>query len=483
MNVAALILAGGSGTRLWPLSRHLTPKQLIPLISNRSLLQATSLRIEEVIPPEDQWIITGNDHYFQVKGQLPKCNVLKEPVGRNTAPAVFWMANICREKYGDDSIMVVLPSDHLITMESEFKKVLRKGIEKAMEKCIVTFGITPYMPETGYGYIEAVEKYSGINENTYSVRAFVEKPDIEKAKTFIKSGKYLWNSGMFVFHTGTLLSEGERYCSDLYSGFSGRDLLDQDSINDIYGSIRSISIDYAVMEHTKKAYVIPADFGWSDLGSWKSLYNVSDKDEDENVVSGNCINIETSGSFIYGKEKVIATLGIKDTVIVDTDDALLVASMDKMHLMTETIKRLKEENNKILMEGRTVKRPWGSYTVIKESEGYKIKKITVLPGSKLSSQMHYHRSEHWIVVKGTARIVNGEEEIFLHENESTYIPKTTVHRLENPGLISLEIIEIQSGDYLEEDDIVRFDDVYGRAGDSSKEEGEAQGEAAAGKAD
>lgn len=462
MKVVALILAGGSGTRLWPLSRQSNPKQLLPLLSEKSLLQATSERISELIPFEDQWVITGSDYLFQVKNQLRGVNVLDEPCGRNTAPAIFWMATLCKERFGEDTVLVVLPSDHLIQKKAAFLERLQCGIDKAKEKKLVTFGIIPTAPETGYGYIHINEKLAETLSEPCKVQAFVEKPNADRALEFLLSGQYLWNSGIFAFHVGTLLQEGHAHCADICSLYECPGALSDAKIADIYQKVRATSIDYAVMEHTEQAYVVPADIGWSDVGSFKSLYNVLDKDENKNVINGESVSIETSNSLIYGKGKLIVTIGMDNTAIVDTEDALLVASMDKIDMMTDMIKTLKQADHQTLKVGKTTERPWGCYTILLQGKDFKIKKIVVHPGQKLSLQMHFHRNEHWIVTQGTARITNGDKEVFIHENESTYISKTAQHRLENPGIIPLEIIEIQTGAYLEEDDIVRFEDVYGR---------------------
>ncbi len=472
METIALILAGGSGTRLWPLSRQSMPKQLLALTGNRTLLQETCRRLFPLIPPHRQWIITGEGFYHQVLKQVenlqeefpssptePYIEVLLEPEGKNTAPAIFWAAERCRRLYGEDTKLMVLPSDHLITMEDKYIEALQKGIDKAGEGTLVTFGIPPTHPETGYGYIK-VNGDSG--EKACPVEGFVEKPDAVTAEKFLKDGSYYWNSGMFVFHVGTLLREAMERCPDICGPFCQQDPFEPEQVKTAYRQTKTQSIDYAVMEHTQRGFMVPTSFGWNDVGSWQSLYEVSEKDEHGNVASGKNIAIDTHGCLIYGKERLIATVGIENMAVIDTPDALMVCPLDQTQRIREVVDRLKEQNSRVHIEHQTVERPWGSYTVIQEGPGYKIKKIIVNPKQKISLQMHYHRSEHWIVVQGTAKITNGCNEIFLHENESSYIAKSTLHRLENPGTIPLEIIEAQCGNYLGEDDIVRMEDVYGR---------------------
>ncbi|SHJ66633.1 mannose-1-phosphate guanylyltransferase/mannose-6-phosphate isomerase [Paramaledivibacter caminithermalis] len=475
MNIIALILAGGTGTRLWPLSRKNTPKQLLALTGNRTLIQETCRRLWTVVTPDKQWIITSKELYDSVKHHIrllreefhqdkseeEYITVMQEPIGKNTAPAIFWAAQRCRHIYGEDSILLVMPSDHLIVGENEFIDTLKAGIEKAKEGFLVTYGIKPSHPETGYGYIK-IENNKIKSKTPYKVLNFVEKPNYERAQKYIEEGNYLWNSGMFAFHVGTLIKEGLNLCPNISKPFNESDPFNSSQINNSYMKAEANSIDYAVMEKTDKALVIPASFGWNDVGTWKSFFDISDKDENGNVITGNHINIDTKNSFVYGQERLIATVGIEDMTVIDTPDALMICPLDQTQRVKEIVEKLKIENSKTHIEHKTVKRPWGKYTVMEEGLGYKIKKIVVEPGEKLSMQMHYHRSEHWIVVRGSAKITNGDKEIIIHENQSTYIPKATVHRLENPGSMSLEIIEVQCGLYLEEDDIVRFDDVYGR---------------------
>ncbi|WP_186429885.1 mannose-1-phosphate guanylyltransferase/mannose-6-phosphate isomerase [Clostridium sp. BSD9I1] len=475
MNTVSLILAGGSGTRLWPVSRKNTPKQLLSLIGNRTLLQETCKRLWPIVPPDKQWIITNKELYNPVTSQIKilkeefhkhikdeeYISILQEPTGKNTAPAIFWAAARCKELYGEDTILLVLPSDHLIMGEYDFINTINIGIEKAKEGYLVTFGIKPTHPETGYGYIK-VDKEKIKSNKPYSINKFVEKPDYNTAKQYIKEGNYLWNSGMFAFHVGTLFKEGERLCKDVSKIYNKYNSLVMEEVACAYDEVEEDSIDYAIMESTNKAWVVPASFGWNDIGTWKSLFEVSQKDKEDNLISGDHIVIDTKNSLIYGKDRLIAAIGLENMAIIDTDDALMVCPLSETQRVKEVVNKLKLKNSKEYIEHKTVERPWGSYKIIEEKSGYKIKKIIVKPNQKLSLQLHYHRSEHWIVVSGTAKIKNGDNEEFLYENQSTYIPKGTLHRLENPGLIPLEIIEVQCGAYLEEDDIVRFDDEYGR---------------------
>jgi mannose-1-phosphate guanylyltransferase/mannose-6-phosphate isomerase len=475
MHIIALILAGGSGVRLWPLSRKSTPKQLLTLKGNKTLLQETCRRLWPIVEPENQWIITNKDLYHAVNTQVNLLkdefhkdtlenryiSVIGEPIGKNTAPAIFWAATRCQELYCEDTILLVLPSDHLIMRENEFINTINSGIEKAKEGYLVAFGIKPTHPETGYGYIKTNENDLELNK-PYSVTAFVEKPDYETASQYFEEGNYLWNSGMFAFHIGTLLREGSRVCPGIVESFIQYNPFDMEEVACAYEGTESISIDYAIMEHTDKAVVIPASFGWNDVGTWKSLFEASNKDDEGNWVAGEHITIDTNDSLIYGKERLIATVGLENMAVIDTPDALMVCPLNQTQRVKEIVEKLKTSNSKVHIEHTAVERPWGMYKVLEEGLGYKIKKITVESKQKLSMQMHYHRSEHWIVVRGTAKITNGDKEIIIYENQSTYIPKATIHRLENPGMIPLEIIEVQCGLYLEEADIIRFDDCYER---------------------
>lgn len=452
------------GTRLWPLSRLNMPKQLLPLIGDDTLLQKTCKRVLPIVKGEDQWIITSQNYFYEVEKQVTELTnikedkpiVLKEPIGKNTSPAIFWAATRVLELYGEDSVLLVFPSDHLILDDNYFVDAINKGIDIAKKGCLVTFGVKPTHAEVGYGYIK-------INEDNLKVLSFVEKPDMEKAQKYLADGNYYWNSGMFAFHVSTLLKEAGKYCPSIVKPFMECDPFNKEQVYNAYVSVQSLSIDYAVMEHTDKAYMIPAAFGWNDVGSWQSYFEVSEKNQDGNVVKGQNLLIDTSNSLVISDQnRLVAAVGLNNIAIIDTSDALMVCPLAQSQRVKEIVNYLDMQCSKKHIEHRTVQRPWGSYTVIVDAQSYKIKKIVVEPKQKISLQMHYHRSEHWIVVRGTAKVTNGETEIYLNENHSTYIPNMTVHRLENPGKIPLEIIEIQSGSYLGEDDIIRFEDNYGR---------------------
>jgi mannose-1-phosphate guanylyltransferase/mannose-6-phosphate isomerase len=367
MDIIALILAGGGGTRLWPLSRKLFPKQLLSLTGSRSLLQETSRRILPLIDISNQWIITNNDLYNQVKSQMGytvegdidaqyTLQVLKEPEAKSTAPAIIWSALRCSREYGNDAIMVVLPSDHLVLKEKAFLDALNKAVLKAGEGLLITFGVVPDYPETGYGYIKT-SKETENDCKIYKVESFAEKPDLKTAESFVENGSYLWNSGIFVFQVGTLLEEASKYCPDIYNAFSQIDPYDDSEVRNAFNSVKPISIDYAVMEFTKKACVIEVDMGWSDIGSWKSLYEVSDKDESRNVIEGEHIVIDTTDCYIYGKDRLIASIGLSNVAIIDTMDALLVVPLDQAYRIREVVDRLQAQNSRLHIEHTAVERP------------------------------------------------------------------------------------------------------------------------------
>ena len=466
-----VILAGGSGTRLFPLSRKNLPKQFLKILDNRSFFQKTVERtLKTVKDPKDVVILTNKEYIFHIKNQLKEINInledisiITEPVGRNTAPAVALAVKyfIEKENIPLNDTFFITPSDHIIEPTDKFVEYIKKAEKAAKEGYIITFGIKPTKPETGYGYIESGEKI----DEFYKAKKFHEKPSLEKAIEYLAKGNFYWNSGMFVFTVETILQELKKYSNEIYQAIEENTF--ENLINN-FGNMPDISIDYAVMEKSDKVAVIPIDIIWSDIGSWDSVYEISQKDENNNVKIGNVLDIDTKNSLIIGKERLIAAVGIDDLMIVETDDAIVILKREEGQRVREIVSRIKEDKRfKDLAEYHTtVYRPWGSYTELEKDERYRIKKITVIPGESLSLQMHYHRSEHWIVVKGTAKVEieeNGEiKEYYVHENESIYVPKTTKHRLTNPGKIPLELIEVQVGEYVGEDDIVRFQDSYGR---------------------
>lgn len=471
MDVFPVLLAGGTGTRLWPISREFFPKQLANLIGADSLIQGTIKRLRPVFELDKVRVVCGYEHYFEIKRHLEAIGmptngkIITEPLGRNTAPAIL-LAALHILKSAKDAILLVLPADHVISDIAGFHEKLKTAIRLAEENHIVTFGIKPDYPETGYGYIEGAE---GIGREALSIKRFVEKPDEKTAQGYIEAGNYFWNSGMFAFKASVIVEEYKNFQPDLHAKMEKFLAMEKNANQSIlprlrleYEQMADISIDCAIMEKTEKGAVLPSSFGWSDIGSWKSLYDYLPKDKNNNVVEGDVITVETKNSFIKSHGRLIVANAIENVVIVETPDTVFVSNLDQSKNVKAIVQDLKSQKRKEYQVHATVYRPWGYYTVLEETKGSKLKRVVVYPGAKLSLQMHYRRSEHWIVAQGEAKILNGDKVVFLKENESTYIPKKTVHRLENPGKIQLHIIEAQMGDYLEEDDIVRFDDDFGR---------------------
>jgi mannose-1-phosphate guanylyltransferase/mannose-6-phosphate isomerase len=467
-----IVLAGGSGTRLWPLSRKNFPKQFLKIPSKdnnepESFFQKTLRRLS-LFPDVEIFIITNEKYKFYVYGQIEeikkklresiKTEVILEPAQRNTASAIALAVKYALQKgVSSDEVFFVSPSDHLIDSAEKFINYVNESEKIAKEGFIVTFGIKPTRPETGFGYIK-VKNPNGENKNFYEIEQFVEKPDIETAKRYIEDGRYYWNSGMFAFTAQQLIAEFKEYISTLSEIFEKP----YEQVLRNFKDLPDISLDYAVMEKTKRGVLLPLEIFWSDIGSWESLYEVLPKDKDKNAKIAETINISTKSTLILGNKRLIATLGVEDLIIVETDDALLIAKKGECQKVKDIVNILSEKSYTEVEEHTTVYRPWGSFTLLERGLRYKIKRITVNPGASLSLQMHHHRSEHWVVVKGTAKVLIGQNERFVHENESVYVPKSTLHRLENPGKIPLEIIEVQVGEYVEEDDIKRLEDVYER---------------------
>ena len=469
--IIPIIMAGGSGTRLWPLSRSLYPKQFLSLINENSLLQETLKRLDGLncLPPV---IVSNNEHRFIVAEQLRQFGVddfqiILEPVGRNTAPAVALAALKSLELHGDHH-MLVLAADHAIQDIEAFHAAVLAAEQESVDNKLVTFGIVPTKPETGYGYIKKGEQ---VKNSVFKVNSFVEKPDLETAKNYLEQKCYLWNSGMFMFKASVYLDELKKFRPDILAACkeslsSASTDLDFIRLNsDVFAECPDESIDYAVMEKTQDCVVIPLDADWSDIGSWTSLWEISEKDEHENVSHGDVINYNSRNNYIYSEGSLISTVGVNNLIIVQTKDALLVAQQDNVQDIKKIVEILKKQKRSEHVSHREVYRPWGRYDSVERGDRYQVKRITVKPGECLSTQMHHHRAEHWVVVAGTAKVTCGERTYFVTENESTFIPIGTVHTLENPGKIPLEVIEIQSGVYLGDDDIVRLSDKYGRVED------------------
>lgn len=464
--ILPVIIAGGSGSRLWPLSRSGYPKQFLSLFGKNTMLQETVLRLKG-LEHQQPLLICNEEHRFIAAEQLREVEVatqgiLLEPVSRNTAPAIA-LAALQAIKGGNDPLLLVLAADHVISNVTAFQETIKKASVLAEQDKLVTFGVIPNKAETGYGYIRRGESIG----DGFSVCSFIEKPNIEIAKQYITSDLYYWNSGMFLFKASQYLAELKRFEPNIYDScrLALSDNKDSEFIrlNEIpFKACPENSIDYAVMERTDKAAVIPLDTDWSDVGSFGALWGTCEHSESGNKFHGDVLQIDTKNTFAYSEEKLIATVGIENLVIINTKDALLVAHRDKTQQVKQIVDQLKEQNRTEATTHREVYRPWGKYDSVDVGERFQVKRITVKPGAKLSVQMHHHRSEHWVVVSGTAKVTIDQKEQYLTENESVYIPVASVHSLENVGVIDLKIIEVQSGSYLGEDDIVRFEDRYGR---------------------
>lgn len=470
MHMIPIILCGGAGSRLWPVSRELHPKPFINLPDGQSLIKKTFLRAAQLPGVEEILTVTNRELFFKTADEYREANqsglklsYILEPFGRNTAAAIISAALQINETHDGETLMLVLPADHLINDQRAFAIAVADAIKFAEQNKLVTFGIQPDSPETGYGYIEA--------EGNQVIK-FVEKPSLEKAQEYLDSKRFFWNSGMFCFKVKTLLAEVELYCPEILKASkacieesykaTGQDFTQLELDAGKFDLVPDDSIDYALIEKSKQVAVVPCLIGWSDIGSWNSLGNLTASDENGNRIEGETLLHDVSNCYIRGQDRLIAAVGIDDLFIIDTPDALLVASKARAQDIKSIYSQLKQQGHEAHKLHRTVHRPWGTFTVLEEGPRFKIKRIEVRPGASLSLQMHYHRSEHWIVVSGMARVINGDKEIFISTNESTYVPAGHKHRLENPGLTLLIMIEVQSGEYMGEDDIVRFQDVYGR---------------------
>ena len=469
--IIPVILAGGSGTRLWPLSRKHYPKQLLKLFGDKTMLQQTLLRLHGVPNLAPPIVVCNEEHRFMVAEQLheigqKKSSIILEPIARNTAPALA-LAAIHARAVGDNPILLVLSADHMIKDVDVFQIALSKAIEAANLGCLATFGVMPTRPETGYGYIKTDNVSS--SGDFFPVAQFVEKPDLTTAEKYLSEGCYYWNSGMFVFQTNVFLQELQAQSPDVVVAaeqakvWAVQDLdfirVDKES----FAHAPNISIDYALMEKSKNVVCVPLAAGWSDVGDWKSFWDLSDKDDAGNSLIGDSIDIDSTNTLVFSQDKLVATLGVNNLMIINTPDAVLVADKSQAQQVKSIITQIEKQNRSEHLQHREIYRPWGCYDAIDSGDRYQVNRIRVKPGGSLSLQIHHHRAEHWIVVKGTALVQKGDETILLSENESTYIPVGTKHRLSNPGKIPLEIIEVQSGPYLLEDDVVRYEDSYGRS--------------------
>ncbi|MEE8329414.1 MAG: mannose-1-phosphate guanylyltransferase/mannose-6-phosphate isomerase [Thermodesulfovibrionia bacterium] len=466
----AVVIAGGSGTRFWPLSREDTPKQLLTIGGKQTLIQATVSRMASIIPIERTFIVTNpvqaesiNFQLLAMTGMSCDSNFILEPEAKNTAPAIG-LAAVHLRRLDPEAVMVVLPSDHIIKDIDKFRDSILLGAKISARGYLVTIGARPNRPETGFGYIKSGKR---IEEGIYKADEFKEKPDKKKAKEYLKDGRYYWNSGIFIWKADIILNAIKRHMPELHDGLVkiegaiGTEKYEPVA-RKVFSEIKSESIDYGILEKAVKVAVVTAEMDWSDVGSWNTLDHVLPVDGDNNVIKGNLITIDNKNSIFFCGKRLVAVIGLEDMIVVDTPDATLICPRSRAQEVKKIVDILKGRGAKECITHMTVFRPWGSYTVLETGDRFKIKKIEVKPAAKLSYQTHHHRSEHWIVVAGTAKVTNGDRTYKVHPNESTYIPASTKHRLENPGKIPLQIIEVQNGDYLEEDDIIRFDDEYKR---------------------
>ena len=469
-NMIPVILCGGTGSRLWPLSREAYPKQFLPLAGNQTMLQATAQRLDGLSQLQAPILVCNEAHRFAAAEQLQEIgrapqSILLEPCARNTAPAIA-LAALAALETGEDPLLLVLPADHAVADVAAFKAAVAPAAELARQGHLVTFGIVPTRAETGYGYIR---RGDALQEDAWRVAEFVEKPDADTAERYLASGEYSWNSGMFLFRASRYVEELGQHRADILdacrAAFAGanRDLDFTRIDAAAFAACADESVDYAVMEKTESAAVVPMDAGWSDVGSWSALWELAEKDGNDNLLHGDVLAESSEGCLVRADSRLVGLLGVRDLVVVDTDDAVLIADKHRVQEVKKLVQRLKLDERSEAQSHRKVYRPWGYYDSIDGGPRFQVKRIVVKPGQQLSLQMHHHRAEHWIVVRGTAKVTRGDEELLITENQSTYIPLGVTHRLENPGTIPLELIEVQSGSYLGEDDIVRFDDDYGRS--------------------
>jgi len=457
----AVILAGGTGTRFWPFSRELEPKQFMQIIGKNSLLQDTIMRISGLIKSKNVYIVTNLKYFYEVKHQvgrfkIPEENIILEPQGKNTAPAIGLCAKLI-SRFDKEAVLVVLPSDHYIKDAGNFKNCLKDSISLANRGFLVTLGIRPASPSTGFGYIKTGTKKNGY----FEVEKFLEKPDSKKAKIYFKDKKFYWNSGMFVWKASVFMDEIRRYLPKLYTMLSS--INSEQEIEEVWPKIKPISVDYGIMEHSKRIALIPANFYWTDVGSWDAVCSLLPKDKKGNIIHADCLHVDSSGMSVFSRgSRLISLVGVKDLIIADTPDALLVCDKNKAQDVKKVVDILKENKRKEHVAHATEKRPWGTFTVLQGADGFKIKLIEIEPKKRLSLQKHSKRAEHWVVVSGCAKVTISGKSKLVRSNHSIYVPMGTKHRLENPLNVPVKIVEVQTGDYLEEDDIERFSDDFKR---------------------